>query len=351
MKRGRFLTLIAGLFIVLLLVATLVPACAKQAPVPAPKPAPAPAPAPVPKAEPIVIKVVTQFDPTTETHKYLKVFADSVNEQAKGQLTIEIVGGPEVIPTSEQGEAVRTGVIDMIHMSMAYYSGILPEALGLNLSTLPPAEQRKTGYHDYAVELHKKMNVRYIGILASGRCYTLYLVPEVTKPSEDLKKLKLRGPGALLDTVKAWGAAPVNVALGDVYNAAERGLIDGQISSYGGFIRNKHYEVFKYIVSHPLHQTIAPGLINLDKWNKIPKNLQDLLLDIAAKAELEQYDWNVAWGIEKQEFCLKDGGMKLITLSADEAKWLTDTNLEAQWAIAQKKIDPDTYAKLREIVK
>ena len=85
--------------------------CAQPAPAPAPVPAPKPAPAP--KPTPIVLKAVTFLAVAAVACRPLKMFIDKVNEKSKGELVIQLVGGPEVVPGSEQPMAVKRGVVDM----------------------------------------------------------------------------------------------------------------------------------------------------------------------------------------------------------------------------------------------
>ena len=41
-------------------------------------------------------------------------FVDQANKEGKGLVQINLRGGPEAIPTFEQGNALRTGVVDMV---------------------------------------------------------------------------------------------------------------------------------------------------------------------------------------------------------------------------------------------
>ena len=77
----------------------------------------------------------------TYTQSFLK-FIDKVNAVGKGVVQIEFVGGPEAIPTFDQPEAVRTGVIDMVYGPGSYYPGLVPETDALVGAIVSPMEQR-----------------------------------------------------------------------------------------------------------------------------------------------------------------------------------------------------------------
>ena len=41
-------------------------------------------------------------------------FIDETNKQGKGLLQINLRGGPDAVPTFEQGNALKSGVVDMV---------------------------------------------------------------------------------------------------------------------------------------------------------------------------------------------------------------------------------------------
>jgi TRAP-type C4-dicarboxylate transport system substrate-binding protein len=97
--------------------------------------------------------------PVAYTQNFLK-FIDKVNEAGQGVVQIEFVGGPEAIPTFDQPEAVRSGVIDMIYGPGSYYPGIVPETDALVGSNVTPMEKRANGGIDLLNQIHQeKMNV------------------------------------------------------------------------------------------------------------------------------------------------------------------------------------------------
>ena len=79
--------------------------------------------------------------PVTYTQNFLE-FIDEVNEAGHGVVRIEFIGGPEAIPTFDQPEAVRTGVIDIVYAPGSYYPGLVPETDALVGANVSPMEQR-----------------------------------------------------------------------------------------------------------------------------------------------------------------------------------------------------------------
>src|SRR5215211_1027726 len=73
-----------------------------------------------------VLRAVTVWEQGDLQNSGFEMFLEKLPEASDGRLEIEYVGGPEAIPTDQQGEAVRTGVVDISNLSTAYYASQLP---------------------------------------------------------------------------------------------------------------------------------------------------------------------------------------------------------------------------------
>ncbi len=77
----------------------------------------------------------------------------------------------------------------------------------------------------------------------------------------------------------------------EVYTAVERGVVDGfALSTVGMIVDAGLYEVTKYTIDHPFLNTNFVVIMNLDSWNRIPKNLQDLLRETASRTRFPSRD-------------------------------------------------------------
>src|SRR5262249_49711668 len=111
-----------------------------------------------------VLSATTALPKTlTNSANFLK-WVDRVNEIGQGGVQIEYGGGPEAIPSFEQGAAVRSGAIDMIHTPANYYAGVVPETDALVAGNRPPSETRANGGFELLNQIHqRKMNVYLLG--------------------------------------------------------------------------------------------------------------------------------------------------------------------------------------------
>jgi TRAP-type C4-dicarboxylate transport system substrate-binding protein len=338
-----------GIMSALIIVGLLVGACAPAA---APTPTPAAAPPAAPKGEVITLKAVTFLPKNHVTSQPLKKFAELVNERAKGQLVINYAGGPEVIPTFEQPEALRTGVIDMMSSPANYLKGIVPEAYYYHLSAYTPIEERKVGVYEYwDGVLSKKLNARYLGNFAGGpnTQFSIFTNIKAKKP-EDLAGHKFRTAPIYVNFFKALGITPVMMPGGEIYEAMERKLVDGFAwPIYAGFTGMGLHEVTKYMIDHQFYTGDVLVTVNLDKWNKLPKPMQDLLKKAAADVEVWSQDYAAEVEAKEREKA-KAGGMEFIKFSPADAKKYVQTAYDAEWKAMEKELGSETYRKLRDLL-
>lgn len=270
-----------------------------------------------------------------------------VNQRAKGELILKYAGGPEVIPTFDQGEALKKGILDMIYTSGPYISALVPEAMAQLLTTITPTEQRKSGYLDLMNEsLKKKMNAFDLGRLNHWQ-YSMF----TTKHIDNLAALagrKFRTVPTYAPMYKELGIVGVMMPLGEAYTALERGLVEGVTIPPASVIDFKWHEVLKYKFG-PNFWTCDPLLvINLDKWNKLPKHLQGLLIQCMIEAEPISYERDRKEMANIYAELYEKHGMKKTELSPADTQRLLDIVYAANWKDIEEKAGLELTAKLKK---
>jgi TRAP-type C4-dicarboxylate transport system substrate-binding protein len=89
-------------------------------------------------------------------------------------------------------------------------------------------------------------------------------------------------------------------------------------------------------------------IANINAWNKLPKNLQDILTASMQDVEKEAYQ-HFGKLISEDRENLKKKGIQEIKLSAEEAEKYLQTAYEASWKEVLKK-DPQLGAQLRDLL-
>jgi TRAP-type C4-dicarboxylate transport system substrate-binding protein len=304
-------------------------------------------PAQAPK--PITIKALTPLPITAISNQPFSLFLDMVKKRSQGRLIIDWRGGPEIIKASDQPEALKTGAIDMIlWAAFGYLKSHVACAEAEGLSDYAAWEERKTGAFDLWSEILKKnLNAKYLGKAWSLSPFTIYTRKPISK-IEDFKGLKLRVMPLYIPFIKALGAAPITLPLTEIYTALERGVVDGFMFLDYGITGFGVQEVVKHKIYPPVFQQETATLINMDVWNKIPKDLQDLLMDVFVDFEYVSAAYLLQLKNDEWRICEK-AGMNIINLPPEDAKKFRKIAYDATWEVVIKD-SPDLGPKLRELL-
>jgi TRAP-type C4-dicarboxylate transport system substrate-binding protein len=300
------------------------------------------------KSKPIVLKAVTMVREGHETRAGFEMYVKRLHEKTRGEITINIIGGPEAIDYDSQAEAVRSGVVDVYGGASGRLMAIIPEILTLEVSELTPSEERKVGYYDFMNQLFNKVGLFYIGRTWMNYPFYLWTNVEVKKLG-DLSGLKFRGTPFYHPVMRPFGIVPVAMPLEDIYEAMGRRIVDGWAASPNTAIDSKLYEVTKYCIDQPFWGAgNFMAIVNLKAWNRVPKHLQQLMVDVMAEMEPEigTYYKNSFEGTMKK---LKDYGMKFVKFSPADAKRFDEEVARAKWESILKG-SPENIAKIRKMI-
>jgi len=271
-----------------------------------------------PIEEPIKLNAVSFIATKTHTAKTFIEWIEMVNERAGGKMKIKFLGGPEVIPAREQVEALRTGVVDISISPIAYHSKIVPACIAWALSKDTPWEERKSGFFEHMSKLYEKANIHLLAEIGKGAEMYFFLNKEI-KTLRELRGLKIRTIPTVATLLDKLGCKGVTIPRGDIYVAMERGLIDGFLSPPSLVIDLGQHEVTKCFVDHGFLVSVIVFGVNLDTWNSLPKDMQDLLSQTAE--EIERIDYPRYFEIEaKAKERLVELGVKKIEFSPEDIK-------------------------------
>jgi len=280
----------------------------------------------------------------------LTQLVEKVNERAGGQLKISFLGGPEVIPGEDLAEAVRKGVVQVAALPGAYARGLVPEANVMHLSQYDPWEERERGFNATMIDVFKKMNAYYL-----GRCgdtneafFNFFTNKKVDRPQE-LKGQRAGSYGMTAVANNALGMRSVQMAIPEVYSAVERNMIDAYALPYQSAVAFGLQEVTKHLIEPGFFRSPAVILMNLDAWNSLPENLQDLVTKV--QMETERGFMNTASQVRaKTNKALLAGGVKVITFSPEDTKWYLEQIYKTGWGFLGKSIKAESFNEFRKLI-
>lgn len=281
----------------------------------------------------------------TAVKTIINPFIEKVNQRAAGKLKISKFG-PEAVPAFQQLKPVRDGLFDALYTHPAYHMGDISLAQGLDLVSATGKERRDAGLLGIVDEAYRKrVNITYVGAPPDGVGYNLILKKKISKA--DLTGLKIRTNPFYDPIVKALGGAAVGIAPGEIYSALEKGVVDGSTWPAIGITDYKWYEVTKYLLRPRFGESCRGILVNLNSWNRLPKELQDLVTKAAIETEDETPKIQRAL-LASEEKELQKRGMELLVLPPAEAQKFLSTFYERSWAELVVQRDPEYGPKLKE---
>ncbi|MCF8094661.1 MAG: TRAP transporter substrate-binding protein DctP [Desulfobacteraceae bacterium] len=279
---------------------------------------------------------------------FIKAVNEHVAKKYPGELKINYIGGPEVMPTRDQPEGLKQGTIDMLFGTAAYYVGTAPAANAGKLSELNSFEEKIIGADCIFNKIHReKLNAAYLGRLGSEIQFQLFSLKEITS-LDDIKGMRIRTSAMYVDFIKALGATPVNIAPGEVYQALERGVVDGYMWPLHSIRPWGWQEVTEYAVGPPFYKVVHPILVNADTWDKLPNHLRlaikKVLLEQAEKIDARSYE-----KMEKERKRLKKAGLEFIKFSPEEREKYLDMAYSSGWK-GQLKMESEYTSQLRKLL-
>jgi TRAP-type C4-dicarboxylate transport system substrate-binding protein len=292
-------------------------------------------------AKPITLKAISFIPVRIPTVHFLGPFADRVNARTKGELKIDWIGGPEVVPQRNQSEALRTGTIDIILTT----HGVVPEGNVMPVSEYTPAEERKNGAYDwFNGVVQKRLNAYYMGrTMTENSIYNFANFPVQTP--RDLAGRKISSIPLTNAGLEALGAVPVNVPAPERYSAVERGVVDGYALTVVGAVGYKLQPKTKIMIDHAYGSKNQIGIfVNLDKWKSLPKHLQKVMQEVAIEIESEAKGYYNRLE-EKGRKSFLAAGTKFVKFSPADAKSYIDTLNNALWGQAKEILTAEVYAE------
>jgi len=330
---------------VLAVSALVLSACGESTPEPAPTPAPPPA------QEPIVLKMVS-FKPDVPPDQIFEHgLMDKVKAKSNGLLTIEWVGGPEALPPPDTPSAVQRGSMDIASSLFGYIDTLVPgwECLGNMELSIP--EFRASPAWDIAANLLKDKGIHFLGYSTPSypqRMMAIYSKDKIAT-LDDFKGVKFATQGpAYVAMLTALGAVPSIIPMPDYFTAMERGTVDAFHVGVPGVTMWGCKDVTNYMLDELHGDSSSAFLVNLDVWNKLPKNLQDVMTEAVIENENEGAEaWEgIIAGVKKE---LTDAGVEIVKLSPADSEQFHKIYMQATWSIPEKK-NPELVAQFKAIV-
>jgi TRAP-type transport system periplasmic protein len=287
-------------------------------------------------AQNITLKYLTAWDKRFEgtpiiAYDYGKMVEEATNGRIKFQFS-----GPEVIKPNQQFQPTASGVFDLNLSVAPYYFGTT--GVSMTFFAMPPSTEiwRKNGYWEFSDKEMQRFGLKMISHLLGGSTASMFQVmlkEPVDKSIKPLTGKKIRANALYRPVVEPLGGSMVNLSGGQIYAALQRGVVDGAAWPVMGAVNFKWHEVAKYMMRPRFGVSPYTVTMNLNKFNKMTKADQELLLDLGHKLEQKVpalFDDATNSEIAK----LKELGVQETSLAPEVGKNMVDGFIKGIWNLS-----------------
>lgn len=268
---------------------------------------------------------------------FLVPWAEKIEQVTEGRVQVEIYPSATLVDKRALLEGIKNGRADLAWGVTLYWRGrfTISEVLSLPLLGFRSGESASRTYWRLYQEF-PEIQAEYEGLKV---LFTHYIGPYLLTTSDnpiksltDVHGLKIRaGGGVQTDMMRMFGAVPSYVGFADLYQALEKGVMDGALLPWEAISALKFYEVVDYALDESFSGTTGFCVMNQKKWDSLPADIKVAIEKISyenAAAEMGRvYDVK-----EDAQAAIERSGRKLVTNNlsdADRAEWVNQ--LQPLW--------------------
>src|SRR5580692_1558592 len=250
-------------------------------------------------ADPLIIKFSHVVTPDAPKGKAALLFKQLAEKYTDGKVTVEVYPNSSLYKDKEELEALQLGSVQLLAPSISKFGPLgVKEFDVFDLPFLMTDDEhaRQMMASPMMGELNKKLEDKGVKSLAYwDNGAHVYTANRPLIMPDDFQGMKMRIQGSkVLDAVaRQLGAIPQIIAFGELYQALQTGVVDGEDNVPSNIYTQKFYDVQKYLtVSH--HGRLTYALITNTKfWDSLPADVRPGL-DRAVKESTDFFNETAA---------------------------------------------------------
>jgi tripartite ATP-independent transporter DctP family solute receptor len=245
--------------------------------------------------------------PDSDLQQNLAVFfADEVAKRTDGEVTVQIFPQGQLGNDQQMITGARSGVIDIVMSGLNNFTGMMPKVGGLELPFMFRSREHAYAVLDGAVG--QAALAEFEGFDLKGLAFPESGYRNITnndhpvRAPQDVAGLRMRTNNSvpLNEFFALLEANPQQLPVAELYTALETGVVDAQEHPINITHSFKFYEVQKYLsLTEHAYSALALAM-NLDKFNALTPEQQQVILEVAQEATAMQRQLSV----DKQEAIL-----------------------------------------------
>jgi C4-dicarboxylate-binding protein DctP len=242
--------------------------------------------------EPIVIKfshVVTSDAPKGKAAEYFKRLAEKATG---GKVRVEVYPNSVLYKDREELEALQLGAVQMLAPALAKFGPLgIKEFEVFDLPYLFPSKHalRRVKQGPVGKMLLKKLQAKGLtGLAYWDNGFKLMSANKPLKMPNDFAGLRMRiqDSRVLEAQMRALGAIPEAMVFSDVYEALQKGVIDGTENPPSNLYTQRMHQVQKHVTVSNHGYLGYAVIVNTKFWNGLPSDIRDELENAMREASL-----------------------------------------------------------------
>lgn len=277
------------------------------------------------------IRLSTYVNETDIRYQGFMKFAELVSEKTEGRITVDIFPSSTLHGWSDGVDALQGGVADISWISadtrLPCYrvTSLYPAAIDL---------EDQIGLDAAYAELitPEAANVGLIPIINSNYSYDQEWWFQGSIDSlSSLDGMLVRSIGPLVSMmIETWGGQPVFIAPGEVFQSAERGVVNGINMGVATYSSWQLWNVMPYMVNASLFYGNIQYMMNLDRFNRLSEEDQAALLEAGAETEAWLQPMYEDWIDAQVGNAVMKGGGAAVSISTAERNAMI-SEIAAKW--------------------
>ncbi len=220
----------------------------------------------------------------------LTPWVKQVEDATKGRLKLQVYPSQTLVRGVDMFKAASAGTIDIGWCVQSYWPDNTPLSDVISLPGLPFKTAEKSSEVLWKLyEKYPAMRAEYKQVLPlalyTATPFFIISPKKIYKTLDDLKGAKIRIVGApSTEHMKALGGVPTPMPMPDVYQALDKGVIDGAGAPWEAVHAFRLYEVGKFVTIAPLASVYFSICANRAKIESLPADVRQQLMSVSGLA-------------------------------------------------------------------
>ena len=243
-----------------------------------------------PEGETFTLVAGHQLAADTPFDEGLHHFAELVEENTDGQVTVEVHPNAELGTETEMFQAMQSGTMDVAIVAPGSIGEFVPETSILSMPFLVTTREQRDQIiegpiaEELATSMEETTGVFPMTYFGGGIRQMFFTEPAQGLEDIDGRLFRVQPSEVLTDSFAAVGLEPTVVAYNELYNGLQTGVVDGADNEAVFIDSQKFYEPAPNILVTNHEVTIRPLVVSRASLDRLPEELQDAVLQAATEA-------------------------------------------------------------------